>query len=284
MSDVLVVSTFNSNVTVGGNAVITGNLTVNGSTTTLSTTNSTIEDRLIELGTGTTGTPGNDMGLVFERGDSDNAFVGWDESADKFIVGTGSFTGASTGNLTITTGTLVANLEGNVTGNVTGDVTGNADTATALATARNIGGVSFDGSANINLPGVNTSGNQDTSGNAVYGTTLETARTIAGQSFDGSANITIASTDLSNTSDIVLLTSTQTLTNKTLTSPTITGTGAIAGTFTGNITGDVTGNADTATTLATARNIGGVSFDGSANIDLPGVNTSGNQDTSGNAY
>ena len=87
-------ASFNSNVTVGGNAVITGNLTVNGSTTTLSTTNSTIEDRLIELGTGTTGTPGNDMGLVFERGDSDNAFMGWDESTDKFIVGTGTFTGA----------------------------------------------------------------------------------------------------------------------------------------------------------------------------------------------
>ena len=267
-------ATFNSNVTVGGNATITGNLTVNGSTTTLSTTNSTIEDRLIELGTGTTGTPGNDMGLVFERGDSDNAFVGWDESADKFIVGTGSFTGASTGNLTITTGTLVANLEGNVTGNVTGDVTGNADTATALATARNIGGVSFDGSANINLPGVNTSGNQDTSGNAATATTLETARTIAGQSFDGSANITIASTDLSNTSDIVLLTSTQTLTNKTLTSPTITGTGAIAGTFTGDITGDVTGNADTATTLATARTIAGQSFDGSANITIASTDLS----------
>ena len=32
------------------------------------------------------------------------------------------------------------------------DTTGNADTATALETARNIGGVSFDGSANINLP------------------------------------------------------------------------------------------------------------------------------------
>ena len=210
-------ATFNSNVTVGGNAVITGNLTVNGTTTTLSTTNSTIEDRLIELGTGTTGTPGNDMGIVLERGDSDNAFIGWDESADRFIVGTGSFTGASTGNLTITTGTLVANI----VGNVTGDVTGNADTATALATARNIGGVSFDGSANINLPGVNTSGNQDTSGNAATATALETARTIAGQSFDGTGNITIASTDLSNTSAIALLTSTQTLTNKTLTSPVI---------------------------------------------------------------
>ncbi len=38
--------------------------------------------------------------------------------------------------------------------------------------------------------------------------------------------------------------------------------------FAGPLTGDVTGNADTATALATARTIGGVSFDGSANIDL----------------
>lgn len=42
--------------------------------------------------------------------------------------------------------------------------------------------------------------------------------------------------------DIITTTNTKTLTNKTLTSPTITGTGAIAGTFTGNITGNVTGN------------------------------------------
>ena len=41
---------------------------------------------------------------------------------------------------------------------------------------------------------------------------------------------------------VVTEAATQTLTNKSLTSPTITGTGAIAGTFTGNITGDVTGN------------------------------------------
>ena len=38
-----------------------------------------------------------------------------------------------------------------------------------------------------------------------------------------------------------------------------------------------------AATLTTARTIGGVSFDGSANIDLPGVNTTGNQNTSGTA-
>lgn len=115
-----------ADVAATGNVTITGNLDVNGTTTTLDSTNSTIADRLIELGNGTTGTPGNDMGLVFERGSSDNAFIGWDESADKFLVGTGSFTGASTGDLTVTTGTLVANLEGNVTGTLTG----NADTVT----------------------------------------------------------------------------------------------------------------------------------------------------------
>ena len=41
----------------------------------------------------------------------------WDESADKFTVGTTTATADSTGNLSITTGTLVANVEG-VTGNV----------------------------------------------------------------------------------------------------------------------------------------------------------------------
>lgn len=46
----------------------------------------------------------------------------------------------------------------------------NAATATKLATARTIGGVSFDGTANINLPGVNTAGNQDTTGNAATAT------------------------------------------------------------------------------------------------------------------
>mgnify|MGYP001200265100 CR=1 FL=1 len=123
-----------ADIAATGNVTITGNLDVNGTTTTLDTTNSTIADRLIELGNGTTGTPANDMGLVLERGDSDNAFIGWDESADKFLMGTGSFTGASTGDLTVTTGTLVANLEGNVTGNLTGTASAVAANSVALGT------------------------------------------------------------------------------------------------------------------------------------------------------
>ena len=69
----------------------------------------------------------------------------------------------------VLSGTFAGNITGNVTGNVSGtsgSTTGNAATATALETARNIGGVSFDGTANIDLPGVNSAGNQNTSGTA----------------------------------------------------------------------------------------------------------------------
>jgi hypothetical protein len=68
----------------------------------------------------------------------------------------------------------------------TGALTGNSSTATKFASAVNIGGVSFDGSASINLPGVNTAGTENTTGSAA---TLTTARTIGGVSFNGSANI-----------------------------------------------------------------------------------------------
>ncbi|HFI9242311.1 TPA: phage tail protein, partial [Escherichia coli] len=70
-------------------------------------------------------------------------------------------------------------------------LSGNAATATKLQTARSIGGVGFDGSANINLPGVNTTGNQNTTGNAATATKLQTARKISGVPFDGSTDITL---------------------------------------------------------------------------------------------
>ena len=113
-------------VNVVDDLTVGGDLTVNGTTTTVATTNTVISDGRIELANGTTGSPTNDTGIVIERGSADNAFIGFDESEDKFKVGTGSFTGATTdANLTITTtntGTMVANLEGNVTGNVTGTI------------------------------------------------------------------------------------------------------------------------------------------------------------------
>ena len=94
-------------LTADSNVVIAGNLTVNGSTVTNSSTNTTIEDALIELGTGTSGSPANDAGILIERGSAANAFMGFDESTDKFIVATTTATGASTGNLSLTAAPLV---------------------------------------------------------------------------------------------------------------------------------------------------------------------------------
>ncbi len=142
-----------ANTTANGNLDVTGNLTVNGTTTTVNSTNTTLDDNLLELNSGATSNA-NDTGIIMERGSTgDNAIIAWDESADKFVVGTTTATASDTGNLSITTGTLLANIEGNVTGNVTG----NADTATALATGRTIGmtgdvvwtSASFDGSGNV---------------------------------------------------------------------------------------------------------------------------------------
>ncbi|MGI5550138.1 tail fiber protein, partial [Escherichia coli] len=137
------------------------------------------------------------------------------------------------GALPTTGGTVSGTLS--VTGGLTGSLNGNASTATKLQTARSIGGVVFDGSANINLPGVNTTGNQNTTGNAATATKLQTARTIGGVSFDGTANINLPGVNT-----------------------------------TGNQ--NTTGNAATATKLQTARTINGVSFDGSANISLSPAN------------
>ena len=128
------------NITASQNLTVTGNFTVNGTTTTVSTTNMVVEDNMIELNNGA-GSNANDSGVVIERGSTgDNAIIMWDESADKFQVGTTTATGSSTGNLTVTTGTLVANVEGSGAGLTAGttpltalDIDGGTDIGAALS-------------------------------------------------------------------------------------------------------------------------------------------------------
>ena len=181
-SDVTFADIAATDVTASGNVVISGNLTVNGSTVTNSSTNTTIEDALIELGSGNTGSNSNDLGLILERGSTgNNAFMGWDESADKFVMGTTTATGSSTGDLTITTGTLVANLEGNVTGNTSGTaatVTGAAQTAiTSVGT----------------LTGLAVSGNQTVGGTLGVTGAATTSYTTIGASAKAMRNVFIHS-------------------------------------------------------------------------------------------
>ncbi|WP_434062549.1 tail fiber domain-containing protein [Escherichia coli] len=188
------------------------------------------------------------------------------------------------GALPTTGGTVSGPLS--VTGGLTGSLNGNASTATKLQTARSIGGVGFDGSANINLPGVNTTGNQNTTGNAATATKLQTARTIGGVSFDGTANINLPGVNTTGNQNTTgnAATATKLQMARTIGGVSFDGTANIN--LPGvNTTGNqnTTGNAATATKLQMARTIGGVSFDGTANINLPGVNTTGNQNTTGNA-
>ena len=185
-------------VTVGlpNDVTIAGNLTVNGTTTSIDTTNLNVEDPLIKLAKNNNAADSVDIGFygLYDTSGSQDLYSGLFRDASdsgkyklfKDLQAEPTTTVDTTGT-GYAVGTLVSNLEGSVTGNVTGNVsgssgstTGNAATATALETARNIGGVSFDGTGNINLPGVNTSGNQDTSGTAAIATTV----TVADESSD----------------------------------------------------------------------------------------------------
>ena len=132
-----------------GNTIIQGDLTVNGTTTTIDTSNLQVSDALIGLQTDLDSSTANsnDMGIIMERGASgDNAAFIWDESTDRFVVGTTTATATDSGSITVTPGTIQAHLDGN------------ADTASKWVTARTLslsgdltGSVTFDGSSNMTL-------------------------------------------------------------------------------------------------------------------------------------
>ena len=102
--------------TVSGALTVTGNLTVNGTTSTVNSVNTTIADNLIELNSGISASS-NDAGIIIERGSTgNNAAIIWDESADKFTMGTTTATAADkSGGISVSVSTLVANLEGTAT-------------------------------------------------------------------------------------------------------------------------------------------------------------------------
>jgi hypothetical protein len=147
--------TFNSSSGVltatGFAGALTGDVTGNADTATVATT-VTITDN--------ESTNENNAMIFTAGGDTDGGNLGLESD------GTCTYN-PSTGKITATG--FVGALTGNASGS-SGSCTGLAATATALANARTIGGVSFNGTANINLPGVNGAGNQNTSGTAAVAT------------------------------------------------------------------------------------------------------------------
>ena len=157
-------------VTIGNNLTVTGDLTVNGSTVTLNTATLDVEDLTIRVGKNATSLANtNGAGIEFGASTSKPTIL-WNNSD----------------------GRLVSNKIFAATSFV-GDVAGNSTTATTLANARTIHGVSFDGSANIDLTEVV----QDTVG-GMFSSNTETGITATYEDSDGTIDLVIGSSAITN--------------------------------------------------------------------------------------
>ena len=91
------------------NMVVSGNLTVSGTTTTVNTATLSVADNQIILNSDYTGSsPTENGGIEIERGTQTNKTLVWNETDDKWTVGSETF--------------VAGTFEGNLTGNVTGTV------------------------------------------------------------------------------------------------------------------------------------------------------------------
>ena len=135
------------NFSVGGNLSVTGNLTINGTTTTINSTVTTVDDPIMTLGgdTSPASDDNKDRGIEFRWHNGSAAktgFFGFDDSTGYMM-----FIPDATNTSEVFSGTL-GDIQAT---NFRGALFGNANTATTLATARTINGVSFNGSADITV-------------------------------------------------------------------------------------------------------------------------------------
>ncbi len=256
-----------SGVTIGANSQTTGQFTS------------------VSASTGFTGSLTGDVdGDLTGDVRTENGFVILDNGNGTNVPATftGNVTGDLTGDVYASNGTKILESGTGANAQFTGSVVGNASTSSRFFNSVDIGGVGFTGQTDIDLPGVNEEGNQDTTGNAataseIYVTNTDTA--------DPNLAVTLAPTNGSTSTNRLLYSDDALKFNPGTNTLTLGGNGHITtGTIQANtFTGALSGNATTASTLQTPRTIGGVTFSGGSDINLPGVNNPGNQNTSGNA-
>ena len=83
----------NGNVRVQGNQTITGDLTVQGTTTTIDSQNLVVEDNIITINENAS--TATDAGLMISRAGQNDAVFYWDETLDKFRLGTTTSDGST---------------------------------------------------------------------------------------------------------------------------------------------------------------------------------------------
>ena len=254
------------NVTMGGNLTVSGDLTVSGTTTTVNTETINLADNQIVLNSNYTGSsPTENGGIEIERGTLTNKTLVWDETNDKWTVGTETFVSGDhevTGNITVsgtvdgrdvaTDGTKLDGIEANA------DVT---DTTNVTAA-----GALMDSEV-TNLAQVKAFDSSDYA-TAAQGTTADAALARSGGQMTG--NITMSGSQTVDGRDLSV-------------------DGAKLDGIESGATADQTKSdidalgiaASTAGTLATARNIavsgavtGNANFDGSGDISISTTATS----------
>ena len=147
-----------------GTVEIKGNLVVTGDTTTVNSIQTSFADPKLLINGDLTGTPSEDVGIEIERGTSDNKFLLWNETTDKWSVGAETF--------------VAGIFEGNLTGNVTGDITSSGSTFSNI----DINGGAIDGTiigANTPAAGTFSTVNATTITGAVVGNVTGTVSSIA---------------------------------------------------------------------------------------------------------
>ena len=280
-----------NNLTYGSDLTIAGNLAVQGNTTTIDSTTVSVEDPLILLASGQTGSPTVDIGFIGQRGTANNIASVWDEALDAFVtVYTDSTAAATTvnilsyadfitgnanitGNLIVSNVSLTGNIIGNlnVSGNIAGgnllttgliSVTGSA-TAGNLLTAGNVSATANVIGGNILTSGLISATSNITGGNILFG---------AGQ-VSGTGNI--FSTDVNASGNVNLTAGGYVSTSGNVLAGYASITGNVEGgnlltvglaSVQGNITG---GNIDTAGNISATGNIStaaNVLVDGYANV------------------
>jgi hypothetical protein len=272
--------------------VVQGNFTVNGTTETVNSTNILMADNIVTLNSNATGTPTQNAGIEVKRGDQANVSVRWNEASKiwQFTNDGATYKPMATSTTDLVEGTNLyytdtraraAHTAATATGITYNSSTGQFSLASIPNSALTNNSITINGSS-VALGGTRTLTSSDIGeGTNLYYTDARAKAAISSTSATGVAyNNATGVISLASIPNASLTNSSTTIGSTTIalgaTSTVLAGLTSVTST---SFVGALTGNASTATSLATARSINGVSFNGSADITVhtagTGISVSG---------